>query len=74
MRNGDSSKYELVIFWDSIDKIFVAEVPDLPGCMAHGKTQVEAIKNVNDAITLWISVAEEYGDLVPEPRQHRLAA
>ena len=76
---GDSDarnapKYEIVIYWDNEDKIFVAEVPDLPGCMAHGSSQVEAAENITDAIELWIETAREFGDVVPEPRIHQLAA
>jgi predicted RNase H-like HicB family nuclease len=74
MKNGQVPKYEIVIFWDGDDKIFVAEVPDLPGCMAHGGTQLEAVKSVKKAIELWLETAMEFGDAIPEPREHRLAA
>ncbi len=66
-------KYEIVIYRDNDDKIFVAEVPELAGCAAHGETQIEAVKNVNEAIELWLEIAREFGDEIPEPRQHRLA-
>ena len=66
--------YEIVIYWDNQDKIFVAEVPELAGCAAHGKTQIEAVQNVNDAIELWLETAREFGDEIPEPRQRLLAA
>ncbi len=74
MKNGQAPKYEIVIYWDSTDNIFVAEVPDLPGCMAHGKTQVEAVQHINEAIVLWLETAQKYGDKIPEPRRHLLAA
>lgn len=74
MKNGNPPKYEIVIYWDSDDKIFVAEVPDLAGCSAHGETQLEAVRNVNDAIKLWLETAREFGDQIPHPRQHQLAA
>lgn len=74
MRNGDLPKYEIVIFWDEQDKIFVAEVPDLPGCMAHGKTQAKALMHVNEAIELWLETARKYSDKIPVPTRHRLAA
>jgi predicted RNase H-like HicB family nuclease len=74
MKNGAEQKYEIAIYWDNQDKIFNAEVPELAGCVAHGKTQIEALKNVGDAIELWIETAREFGDEIPEPRQHRLAA
>lgn len=66
--------YEIVIYWDNQDEIFVAEVPELAGCLAHGKTQTEAVQNVNDAIELWVETAREFGDKIPEPKQRLLAA
>ena len=66
-------KYEIVIYWDNDDKIFVAEVPELAGCLAHGKTQIEAVKNINEAVELRLETAREFGDEIPEPRRHRLA-
>ena len=74
MKNGQPSKYEIVIYWDDDDKIFVAEVPDLPGCMAHGDSQVQAVKSVTEAIDLWIETAREFGDVIPAPRLHQIAA
>lgn len=65
-------KYEIIIYWSDEDEVFVAEVPELKGCMAHGKTQAEAVENVKDAIELWIETAKEFGDKVPEPKS-RLA-
>ncbi len=65
-------KYEIIIYWSNEDQAFIAEVPELPGCMAHGQTQEAALKNVNEAIQLWIDTAQEFGDLVPEPKGERL--
>ncbi len=45
-------KYEIVIYWSNEDNVFVAEVPELPGCAAHGGTQADALSNANDAIGL----------------------
>jgi len=45
-------KYQLFMYWNIEDQIFVVEVPELPGCMAHGKTQVAALENVQEAIQL----------------------
>ena len=67
-------KYGIIICRDNQDKIFVAEVSEPAGCAAHGKTQIEAVKNVNEAVELWIETARESGDEIPEPRLHRLAA
>lgn len=74
MKNGQMQKYEIVIYWDDQDKIFVAEVPDLAGCAAHDETQIEAVKNINEAVELWLETAREFGDEIPEPRRHKLAA
>lgn len=67
-------KYEIIIYWSDEDKIFVVEVPELKGCSAHGKTQTEAVKNVNQAIELWLETAEEFGDEIPMPEQRLIAA
>ncbi len=65
-------KYEIIIYWSAEDELFVAEVPELPGCAAHGKTQDEALANTKQAIQLWIDTANEFGDPIPEPKGHRL--
>lgn len=65
-------KYEIILYWSNEDQAFVAEVPELPGCMAHGDTQEAALANANEAIALWIGTAREFGDRVPEPKGHRL--
>jgi len=61
-------RYEIILFWSKEDNAFVADVPELPGCMAHGDTQDEALHNVQDAMTGWIEVAQELGRSIPEPR------
>ena len=65
-------KYEIIIYWGNEDQVFVAEVPELPGCMAHGDTQEAALAQANEAIRLWIDTAKEFGDPVPEPKGDRL--
>ena len=65
-------RYEVIIYWSSADGVFVAEVPELPGCMAHGDSQEAAIRNVKKAMELWIDTATEFGDPVPEPKGERL--
>jgi len=65
-------KYEIILYWSEDDKAFVAEVPELPGCMAHGDTQEVALSNAKDAIQLWIDTAREFGDPVPDPKGRRL--
>jgi len=65
-------KYEIIIYWSNEDNAFISEVPELPGCVAHGMTTEEALRNANDAIQLWIDTAKEFGDPVPEPKGGRL--
>ena len=65
-------KYEVVLYWRNADDAFVAEVPELPGCMAHGDTQEAALEHVNEAMALWIDTALEFGDPIPEPKGERL--
>ena len=64
--------YEIILYWSQEDVVFVAEVPELPGCMAHGDTQEAALANVKEALQLWLDTAREFGDPVPEPRGRRL--
>jgi predicted RNase H-like HicB family nuclease len=65
-------KYEIIIYWSSEDDAFIAEVPELPGCMAHGPTADAALAECQEAIQLWIDTAREFGDPVPEPKGRRL--
>ncbi len=65
-------KYEIILYWSDEDQVFVAEVPELPGCMAHGNTQEAALANAKEAIQLWIDTTREFGDSVPEPKGRRL--
>jgi len=65
-------KYQIILYWSNEDEVFIAEVPELPGCMAHGDTQQAALQNVNQAMALWIDTAREFGDPVPEPKGERL--
>lgn len=67
-------KYEIVIYWSEEDKVYIAQVPDLKGCLAHGKTPLEAVENVNEAVELWLETAKEFGEKIPEPQRHLLAA
>ena len=63
-----SSNYEIIIYWSDEDGAFVAEVPELPGCMADGKTYQEAVTNVEVIIKEWIQTAKELGRPIPQPR------
>lgn len=66
------SKYEVIIYWSQEDDAFIAEVPQLAGCTAHGASQDEALRNAQDATELWIETAKEFGDPIPEPVGRRL--
>ena len=66
------SKYEVIIYWSDEDQAFVAEVPELPGCAAHGSTQEAALASAQEAIGLWIETAKELGDPIPAPKGRRL--
>ncbi len=61
-------KYEIIIFWSNEDESFVAEVPELPGCMADGGTYQEALANAEQIIQEWIETAQSLGRSVPEPK------
>ena len=65
-------KYEIIIYWSDEDQAFIADVPELPGCMAHGNTKEEALMNINEAIKLWLDTAKEFGDPIPKPVGRRL--
>lgn len=65
-------KYEIIIYWSNEDNSFIAEVPELPGCMAHGETPEKALKNAKEAIQSWIDTAKKFGDPIPEPKGERL--
>jgi predicted RNase H-like HicB family nuclease len=66
------NKYEIIIYWSEEDQAFVAEVPELPGCAAHGSTQETALASAQEAIALWIEAAEKFRDPIPEPKGRRL--
>lgn len=59
--------YSMNIQWDADDKIFVVTVPELPGCMTHGSTYEEAVRQGQDAIESWVMVARELGRPIPQP-------
>jgi predicted RNase H-like HicB family nuclease len=63
-----NTKYEIIIYWSEEDQAFIAEAPELAGCMADGKTYQEALVNVERIIEEWIETARELGRFVPKPR------
>ncbi len=60
-------KYEVIIYWSAEDQAFVAEAPELPGCMADGKTHGEALSNLEIVMAEWIETASEMGRAIPKP-------
>jgi predicted RNase H-like HicB family nuclease len=62
------SRYEIIIYWSDQDDRFIAEVPELPGCMADGKTYSETLLNVEETMREWIDYAKELGREIPEPK------
>ena len=68
------TKYEIILYWSDEDAAFIAEVPELPGCVADGPTRQEALANVETVISEWLETAREMGRPVPEPKGRLLFA
>jgi len=66
-------KYEIIIYWSEEDQVFIAEAPELPGCMAHGNSHESALSNIRSAMELWMETAREFKDPIPAPKGRRLA-
>lgn len=62
------SKYEVIIYWSDQDNAFIAEVPELPGCMADGHTRSEVLENIETIINEWIETATDLGREIPTPK------
>lgn len=62
------SKYEIIIYWSEDDQAFIAQVPELAGCMADGSSYQDAVGNVEAVIQEWIDTAKELGRTIPEPK------
>jgi predicted RNase H-like HicB family nuclease len=61
-------RYEIILYWSEVDRSFIAEVPELPGCAADGSTYQEAVQNAEIVIQEWIETAKELGRSIPEPQ------
>lgn len=61
-------KYEIITYWSEEDKAFIAEVPELAGCMADGASYKEALSNADVVIQEWIETARDLGRQIPEPK------
>jgi len=68
IRESNIYRYEIIVYWSEQDKAFIAEVPELPGCMADGSTYEEVMKNVQVVIREWIETAMQLGREIPEPK------
>jgi predicted RNase H-like HicB family nuclease len=64
--------YEIIIFWNDGDQTLVAEVAQLPGCIAQGDTRELALAHAHETIQPWIDTARHFGDSAPEPKGERL--
>jgi predicted RNase H-like HicB family nuclease len=62
------AKFELIICWSEEDQAYIAEVPELAGCMADGNSYQEAVGNAEQVIAEWIETAVELGRQIPEPK------
>ena len=62
------NRYEIIIYWSQADERFIAEVPELPGCMADGMTYEECIRNAEEVMSEWVAYAKELGRPIPEPK------
>jgi predicted RNase H-like HicB family nuclease len=67
-------RYEMIIYWSEEDQAFIAEVPELPGCAADGRTYKEAVSNAEVVIQEWIETAQELGRPIPQPKGRLLYA
>lgn len=62
------AKYEIIVYWRQEDEAFIVVVPELPGCMADGRTYQEAVANVEVIINEWIETATKLGRPIPHPK------
>lgn len=69
-----TNSYEINIYWSEEDQAFLAEAPELPGCMADGTTRQEALANLEVVIQEWIETAQELNRPIPQPKGHRAVA
>ena len=65
---NNNLKYEITIYWSETDELYIAEVPELAGCMADGETYDEALKNAQIVINQWIEAANLLKRIVPKPK------
>ena len=68
MLKQNSRRYEIIIYWSREDTAYIAEVPELAGCIADGETYQIALQNVELIIDEWIETANELGRVIPQPK------
>jgi predicted RNase H-like HicB family nuclease len=73
-KRKNEPRYEMIIYWSDEDQAFIAEVPELPGCAADGRTYKEAVANAETIIKEWIETARDLGRPVPQPKGRLLYA
>jgi predicted RNase H-like HicB family nuclease len=61
-------RYHINLFWSDDDDCWIADVPDLKFCSAHGKTAEEAAHEIEIAMKLWLEVSAERGEMQPAAR------
>ena len=61
-------KYEVIVYWSEEDKAYIAEVPELSGCMADGATYEDALRSVQVIISEWLEAAQTLGREIPTPK------
>ena len=66
------NKYEIILYWSAEDTAYIAEVPELAGCIAHGKTEEIALKNIKAAMELWLKTSLEFNEEIPVPKGRKL--
>lgn len=69
-----TTHYEIIMYWSDEDQAFIAEVPELPGCMADGPTRREAMDNIERAIEEWVETAASLGRTIPEAKGRLMCA
>lgn len=63
-----SMKYPVIVVWSEVDEAFLAGIPQLAGCVAHGETQTEAVEALVDLADQWVATAKEKGWIIPKPK------
>jgi predicted RNase H-like HicB family nuclease len=59
-------KYAIIVHWSDQDAVWIAEAPDLEPCAAHGRTPEQAVAELRVAMDLWLEVARETGQPIPD--------